>query len=247
MTAPAAVPALCKAEPAAPSQAMSALVADAGADPEEQTLECIDAGCKTTSKETPGQFWETAKQGKRFRCNGCNSWRKRLGDALQKIDEEVRDAYQKEFSPEKKQEFKARNQHTLAKDLPASLNICVEEEVLQWRVASETHSGHFKDKVDLEEKYKCKPEQLAAIFKNADTRFCDVRQCKLWEDPDINRKDETVESKHKRTIRKLQQEQAGFVKKAKAERCNERQGTATERATETKQHTSGPGTASGAP
>ena len=46
-------------------------------------------------------------------------------------------------------------------------------------------SGHMKDEADLIEKYGHKPDQLAAIFANADSFTCPIRGCKMWADPDF--------------------------------------------------------------
>ena len=46
-------------------------------------------------------------------------------------------------------------------------------------------SGHMKDEADLREKYGHKPDQLAAIFANADSFTCPIRGCKMWADPDF--------------------------------------------------------------
>ena len=46
--------------------------------------------------------------------------------------------------------------------------------------------GHMKDEADLKEKYGHKPDQLAAIFANADSFTCPIRACKMWADPDIH-------------------------------------------------------------
>ena len=46
-------------------------------------------------------------------------------------------------------------------------------------------SGHMMDEADLSAKYGHKPDQLAAIFANADSFTCPIRGCKMWADPDF--------------------------------------------------------------
>ena len=46
--------------------------------------------------------------------------------------------------------------------------------------------GHMKDEADLTAKYGHKPDQLAAIFANADSFTCPIRACKMWADPDFH-------------------------------------------------------------
>ena len=52
-------------------------------------------------------------------------------------------------------------------------------------IQSAMAKGHMKDEADITEKYSKKPEQLAAIFKNAYSFTCPIRQCKFWADPDF--------------------------------------------------------------
>jgi hypothetical protein len=162
-----------------------------------------------------GQFWETKGQGKRFRCNPCNVWRKRLSTALLETAEEVRVSFKEDFTTEQQRAFKDRNQNTLAKDLPASLEAYVEEETVGWHDKSVCATGHFKDQEDLDEKYKNKPVQLANIYKNAPSHTCDIRGVTLWEDPDLKTKDETGEGTRMKAVRQLRQQQVGYVKKVK--------------------------------
>ena len=58
-------------------------------------------------------------------------------------------------------------------------------------------NGHMKDEVDLTEKYGNKPEQLAAIFANANSFTCQIRNCKLWADPDFVTEWDFEQSKEK--------------------------------------------------
>ena len=46
-------------------------------------------------------------------------------------------------------------------------------------------TGHFKDQDDLEKRYKDTPTQFAAIYRNANTMICPVREVMLWEDPEF--------------------------------------------------------------
>ena len=201
-----------EAVPAASSMTMS-----------ETPLVCIDAGCENTNDNTPGQTWEAQFYGTRYRCNSCNSWRKRLNTSLQVVDELVRVSFKDDFDEAKKQEFKERHQHIQAKDLPSALNTYVEEESSEYRHKSMIKSGHFLDEIDLRKKYADKPDQLESIFKNAPTFYCKIRGCDLWGDPDFVTKDESGEGYRKTNSRKLSQEQAGFLKKQKAARSLEKE------------------------
>ena len=65
----------------------------------------------------------------------------------------------------------------------AYLRFCIEERST-WEEESFRHNGHYLDKVDMDEKYKNKPLQLASIYENAKKINCPIRNCDLWEDPD---------------------------------------------------------------
>ena len=65
----------------------------------------------------------------------------------------------------------------------------------------------------MTDKYKDKPDQLASIFKNAETMTCSVRNVKLWQDPQyvLEHKSENI----RRREEKREASQESVVKPAK--------------------------------
>ena len=76
-------------------------------------------------------------------------------------------------------------------------------------------NGRFLDTEDLEEKYKSKPEQLAAIYKNARTILCPVREVQLWEDPEFSSSASRGSESRRETTRRAEQIDNKFHVKAK--------------------------------
>ena len=116
--------------------------------------------------------------------------------------------------PANRAKFKERNLHTLGPDMPAAIENYVEEMHTQTTVDKFSSQGHYKDKQDLQEKYKNKPEQLASILQNAPQMECKIRSVTFYKDPDYTDTHEKTEEDRRQVKKALSQQQDNFVKKA---------------------------------
>ena len=62
----------------------------------------------------------------------------------------------------------------------------VEEHSVDFRLDKFSAKGGFYDKIDMGERYKGKPDQLASIFENGRKYFCKIRNVELWQDPEYD-------------------------------------------------------------
>ena len=136
---------------------------------------------------------EAVFDGKCLSCQGKGSasdgaFRTRLSRALQSLKDGEDPTIVQNFhslSRAEKDNFKQLHHAKLGDHLKMAIrqqvNIRRRSEMQQRAIAS----GHMKDEADLREKYGHKPDQLAAIFANADSFTCPIRGCKMWADPDF--------------------------------------------------------------
>ena len=98
-------------------------------------------------------------------------------------------------------------------DLRVHMDLVITESETDVHSVSFTCSGGFFDEQDITDKYKDKPDQLKAIFENAQVVTCPVRKVKLWQDPQyvLAQKTENV----KRREEKREATQESVVKPAK--------------------------------
>ena len=124
----------------------------------------------------------------RGKCTYCNdgAFRTRLSRALKDIKDGNDASIVIDFnnlSDEAKAKFKLEHHNKLG----PQLKMAIQQQVVLTRrtriLQSAMQNGHMKDEADLREKYSKKPEQLAAIFKNAYSFTCPIRGCKRWADP----------------------------------------------------------------
>ena len=133
-------------------------------------------------------------RGRCLSCQGTAScsdgtFRVRLTRALKSLkdgsDPSIVDNFHS-LSPAEKTNFKRLHHDKLGNHLIMAIQQKVKttrrNEIQQGAISK----GHMKDEADLKEKYGHKPDQLAAIFANADSFTCPIRACKMWADPDIH-------------------------------------------------------------
>ena len=94
------------------------------------------------------------------------------------------------------------------------------------QLSSFTNLGHFKDKTDLQDKYKSKPDQLANVLANCETFFCPKRQVLLYADPEYKLEDTRSTDTSRAVVRQLEQEEK--VKPAKKAKATPKKATAAE-------------------
>ena len=123
------------------------------------------------------------------KCTYCDgAFRTRLCRALRSMKDGTDASVAVDFnklSEEAKVKFKLEHHDKLGNDLKMAIRQQVQITRRTQVIQSALAKGHMKDEADLTEKYSKKPEQLAAIFKNAHSFTCPVRCCKLWADPDF--------------------------------------------------------------
>ena len=170
------------------------------------------------------------------RCKDCNKFKVRLSRQLAAIDDVMPSVATdwRALPIEKSQELAKENHELCGRDLALMIHRSTEEIRKSRVVRKLCANGHLKDKVDLEDKYKNKPDQLENIFKNAYSILCPIRQVTLWADPEFSTHIELEESEEFATrleykneeIRKRQK--TGPKAKAKAGATQENDGDVEE-------------------
>ena len=150
-----------------------------------------------------------------FRCVHCNRVPKRVYDTLNSEDMGQEKVAWKKFTPEQKKTFYDDNCDVMLEELPAKLRTYITEVTTDFGRNELGKYGNFLDKEDLDKKYADKPAQLAAIYKNARTMVCEVRECQLWEDPEYKSAEVAGSSWETTKKREVAQEDNNFKKKAK--------------------------------
>ena len=84
---------------------------------------------------------------------------------------------------EGKAKFMRDSAEKFGADLKVQIDLVIIESETDVNSVSFTCSGGFFDEQDITAKYKDKPDQLKAIFENAEVVTCPVRKVKLWQDP----------------------------------------------------------------
>ena len=121
-------------------------------------------------------------------CKRCNTFKVRLHRALKdaaETDPELENEFL-EVTPEQKDVLYEQHHDLHGKDLLMKIWQSTED-VRATKITKQMKSnGVFKDKQDLDELYKSKPEQLKNIYKNAVEVLCPIKQCKMWADPEMS-------------------------------------------------------------
>ena len=137
------------------------------------------------------------------RCKACNSVQSRLKRHLDGQDEEFKDAWSKAFAEGfiDKASFFETAKNTFGDDLNKLLQEQMDQRERFERQTVFAGTGDFLDETDLEDKYKNKPERLAAVKEHARTYTCPVTKTLFYED--IKYSSSTTETSTR--IRELQQ------------------------------------------
>ena len=100
-------------------------------------------------------------------------------------------------SNEKKTEFFRNCRDEVGKELKALMEETISESVAEEELESWIEDGKYLDLLDMEDKYKNKPDQLKSIFENTKTHFCTVRNTMLYEDPEyMSKRSSTLVTKN---------------------------------------------------
>ena len=130
-----------------------------------------------------------------LRCKGCNGLKSRL-QRLWVSEPDMKLEYDG-MSLEAREKIISDNQDTLGNHelggsnksfriLKAKVEFALADYRRQVAFNSMSGSGEFMDEMDLTDKYKNKPDQLASVLTKARTMFDENRQVKLYEDVDYS-------------------------------------------------------------
>ena len=158
---------------------------------------------------------DTHEDGDQIRCKCCHCARGRIQRVLKSEDwgEDF-----KNISGEARAKLMLSAHNSFGSDLSKLLKVQLEQSHASSRLEVFTKGGGFVDEIDLNAKYKNKPEQLANIKANASQFTCPVRKCLMYQDPEYLLKNESREEHTSTTKRTIEAEvTVKKVKKAKTQ------------------------------
>ena len=121
-----------------------------------------------------------------------------------------------ETSKETKKHFYRNAHDAMGSDLKALIEETISESIAEKEMEAWIKDGKFLDLEDITKKYEGKPDQLASILVRTRTHFCDIRNTKLYEDPEYASKKSSSSEATKEAKRMLSVDQtrkAGKVAK----------------------------------
>ena len=96
---------------------------------------------------------------------------------------------------EKRTNFYRHGHDAMGKDLKALIEETISESIAEKEMEAWIKDGKFLDLEDITKKYEGKPDQLASILVKTRTHYCDVRDTKLYEDPEyMSKKSSSLET-----------------------------------------------------
>ena len=114
--------------------------------------------------------------------------------------------------PLRKKAFYNANAGQLDSTIDAAFSVYVEEHLVEFKRDTMKKAGGFKDEDDIKDKYMNKPQQLAAILRNAPRMWGPVREVELTEDPEFSSGKVSGSEFNKGQKRTLTQEQERMVR-----------------------------------
>ena len=113
-------------------------------------------------------------------------------------------------SKEKKTHFYQNGHDAMGKELKALIEETISESMVEKEMEAWIQDGKYLDMQDSTKKYEEKPDQLASILVRTRTYFCNIRNTKLYEDPEYAPKkssssEATKESKRRISTERTQQ------------------------------------------
>jgi len=130
---------------------------------------------------------DTHEPGDQFRCLDCHKATPRISRLVKA--EGWGDDF-KALSKENRVKFMLQAKTSFGCDLAKLVSLSMTQMHHDSRMKAFTKGGGYVDEEDLNEKYKNKPAQLAAIKANANAFDCPIRLTKLYQDPEYALKDE---------------------------------------------------------
>lgn len=155
---------------------MAAIIKGSGAiaQPTEDTLNCSNTACSMAFSPHGGH---------KTKCPDCCTTRVRLHRKLERHPS-LEDC----FETLNKDEVIARCHKVFGDDIAKLVHHELVQERTDEDIVEMIGTGNWLDAPDMNDKYKNKPERLAAIFKNSRRWVCPVGEVVLWEDMEYQSK-----------------------------------------------------------
>ena len=87
-------------------------------------------------------------------------------------------------SKENKTHFYQNAHDAMGKELKALIEETISESMVEKEMEAWIQDGKYLDLQDITKKYEEKPDQLESILVRTRTHFCNIRNTKLYEDPE---------------------------------------------------------------
>ena len=116
-------------------------------------------------------------------------------------------------SKEKKTEFYQTSHDAMGKELKALIEETISESVVEKEMEEWIQDGKYLDLQDITNWYEEKPDQLESILVRTRTHFCNIRNTKLYEDPEYASKKSSSSEATKEAKRMLSVDQTGRLER----------------------------------
>ena len=180
----------------------------------EDQFRCITCG-KYVHKDLCCTWRKKDKPNKTYaRCKVCNRGQKRVSDVAFGSGPEVKDRWKK-MDAQSKAEFYAEHSARLAKDQATAFSNLVSEANSTSSSSGFYATGETYDESELDKLYSERPEQLAAIKKNATKVWHPVRETYLYTVDKFESKRAEEDRHEQKHDAQLQQQESNFRKAEK--------------------------------
>ena len=179
-----------------------------------ETKKCVTKDCPNDNQKTSGTTW-VRNDITYFKCTECNRTARNLNLSLQGVSEETHDMWSK-LAPAAKADFKLRMAGVGIEGIAAAMTTELQETNTVTDEKTFEAQGEMMDEETLDEAYKNRPLQLAAIKRNARKLWCPIQETNLYEVPKYRTASTHAEKGHHEAKRKLEaQEQVKAAKRLK--------------------------------
>ena len=193
-----------------------------------ETKKCVTKDCPNDNQKTSGATW-VRNDITYFKCSECNRTARNLNLSLQGVSEETHDMWSK-LAPAAKSDFKLRMAGVGIEGIAAAMTTELQETNTVTDEKTFEAQGEMMDEETLDEAYKNRPLQLAAIKRNARKLWCPIQETNLYEVPKYTTSSTHAEHVQYDAKRKLAAQ--GQVKAAKRPTTAPAQEAATSEPTE---------------
>ncbi len=142
-------------------------------------MACECCSCKASFPKEEMNLWMRGEK-QYGRCKGCANWSRRFSGVLQGMPEDIQKVMVS-MSPEDKKDFMVKNSQFLGDQLKKAIETYAEKKCQRSTSQAFSSNSQFLDETDLAKRFEGKPEQLAAVKRNARTIEDPVREVTLYE------------------------------------------------------------------